>query len=1358
MANLFNFANLEIITQPRIYIMKRLFTTIPFLLLVISISAQKKMRVERGDAVNKMKPVWNIHVDKDNQKWVGNAEGLYKILSVNNSVKEPLRADEWALLQYRSGNANLRVSKSDLKKFIPNVDDINTAHLDEKKQHLWVGTTETGLYQFSLSPLTLIKNFTRNNSELETNFINFIEIEPSGRMWIGTPEGIVWGRAGRWNLDEKYLNFVGIAFNDSRAILVSEEWMWEVTPKNKWKELELRPQQYKGLLIDAAIDSKGGFWLASEIISRLDIASGDITPFAAPEYYTSEFASKIVIDQDDALWVGTRDKGLFVIGEEDAIFVSAIVAKPITCGAFEYDGELSVVIEGGTPPYTYTWNDTKVKGDRPGNLGPGEYTVTVSDSKGVTKAAAVAISDPAVIVSIQQEKPESGIGAGDAVASAKVEGGVPDYQYKWDNGETTETAEKLTGGTHTLTVTDDAGCSNTATVEIQQNIADLALSIKESKSLNCANSKDGGLEVTVAGGKPPYQFQWSNEKAKGEQPMNLSAGKYALTVSDASGKSSTAQFTLAAPEILMVTVSVDAPASTGGKDGKATVKPKGGKAPYAYSWDTGESNATAQQLGAGNHEVVVTDANGCTTTAGFTIDENILPLAAELTVESKLKCATDKSAALLVTTKGGKPPYNFAWKNELSGENPTGLGAGNYEVVITDASGKSKTLTAEIKSPEALTGTVDVMSSANTGKKDGKAKTKIKGGKGKYIYAWDNGEKGKEAKQLGAGTHNLTVTDENGCTLVLDFEVTEDILPLSVKVELMQELNCFGDQSAVAMASINGGKGPFTYQWNGTSASNEKAEKLAAGKYELVVKDATGTEAKTDFEIKNPDALDLSIDVDQPASTDKKNGQASAKVKGGKEPYTYAWENGEKDKSAKGLGAGKHTLTVTDKNGCTTTAEVEITEDILPLSVAVELSEELNCYGDQTGAAIAAVKGGKGPFTYQWKGSDATTKKAEKLAAGKYELIVKDATGTEAKTDFELKSPDALNISISVDQPASANKKDGKATAKITGGKSPYTYTWDNGEKTASATGLGAGSHTVDIKDANGCTSTASIEITEDIIPLSITLIIDQPVSCHGDNTGVVSTEVKGGKSPFTYKWSNGQTGAAANKLTAGKYTVEIEDASGGKKTASVTIPQPEPVGIELKKTPAASEVSKDGKVKANGVGGSGDYTFTWSTGATGPLIENLEAGKYQVSVADANGCKSSIDFDLKNKQIPDLTASTLQRGQTVKLEKLYFEADSSSIQPESVPTLEELFEFLTENGSVAIEIGGHTNNIPPHEFCDRLSQARAKAVADYIVSKGINPKRVLYKGYGKRKPKFTNKTKEGREKNQRVEVKVLSI
>ena len=109
-------------------------------------------------------------------------------------------------------------------------------------------------------------------------------------------------------------------------------------------------------------------------------------------------------------------------------------------------------------------------------------------------------------------------------------------------------------------------------------------------------------------------------------------------------------------------------------------------------------------------------------------------------------------------------------------------------------------------------------------------------------------------------------------------------------------------------------------------------------------------------------------------------------------------------------------------------------------------------------------------------------------------------------------------------------------------------------------------------------------------------------------------------------------------------------------------------------------------------------------------------------------------------------------------MEQLFFEADSSNINDQSKPTLTELYQFLYDNPTIVVEVGGHTNGLPEHEYCDRLSTARAKSVATYIVQQGIDEKRVYYKGYGKRKPIATNRTPEGRKKNQRVEVRILRL
>lgn len=129
-----------------------------------------------------------------------------------------------------------------------------------------------------------------------------------------------------------------------------------------------------------------------------------------------------------------------------------------------------------------------------------------------------------------------------------------------------------------------------------------------------------------------------------------------------------------------------------------------------------------------------------------------------------------------------------------------------------------------------------------------------------------------------------------------------------------------------------------------------------------------------------------------------------------------------------------------------------------------------------------------------------------------------------------------------------------------------------------------------------------------------------------------------------------------------------------------------------------------------------------------------------------------------KNKIIRELDRNTIKEGQTIRIDKLFFEADSSKIKIESYDVLEELYQFLAVNQDVVVEIGGHTNGIPAHAYCDRLSTQRAKAVAEYLIRKGINRERLQYKGYGKRQPVATNQTADGRRRNQRVEIKILSL
>jgi len=343
--------------------------------------------------------------------------------------------------------------------------------------------------------------------------------------------------------------------------------------------------------------------------------------------------------------------------------------------------------------------------------------------------------------------------------------------------------------------------------------------------------------------------------------------------------------------------------------------------------------------------------------------------------------------------------------------------------------------------------------------------------------------------------------------------------------------------------------------------------------------------------------------------------------------------------------------------------------------------------------------------------------------------------------------------------PASAGNNDGKAKAEGKGGAGTIKYLWDNGETTATATKLGPGDHTVTVTDDNGCSATFKVAVNENILPLEVDVAETGDIKCAGGTSGLKIT-VKGGKPPFTYKWDNpGWTGSEVNNVPAATYAVLVTDAKGTTQTAVAIVNQPDPLEVEITRVVGATtERSADGKATVKIKGGTAPHTIAWNDGETSTTASKLNLGAHTVLVTDANGCTVTKPVEIKQRILPELNASMLKNGQTIKMEQLRFEADSASLTLDALPTLDELYDFMMENGDIVIEIGGHTNSTPPDEFCDRLSTARAKSAAEYLIAKGVDARRVVFKGYGKRQPIVSNATADGRKKNQRVEIKILTL
>jgi outer membrane protein OmpA-like peptidoglycan-associated protein len=274
-------------------------------------------------------------------------------------------------------------------------------------------------------------------------------------------------------------------------------------------------------------------------------------------------------------------------------------------------------------------------------------------------------------------------------------------------------------------------------------------------------------------------------------------------------------------------------------------------------------------------------------------------------------------------------------------------------------------------------------------------------------------------------------------------------------------------------------------------------------------------------------------------------------------------------------------------------------------------------------------------------------------------------------------------------------------------------------------------------------------------------LLVENNIQCTGSKNGSIKVSASGGTRPYSYQWSiSGVSGTTASGLSAGDYEVTVTDKLMNTAVASIQLSNPEPISIELVSNNRVINPDKpDGSVIVKVSGGAGNYTYNWSNGLTTQNLTGARSGPYSLNVKDKNGCMATSSYNVKREKfIPDLEINKVTLGQKLRINELNFQSDSSSITQENFDILEEVFEFLSANPTVVVEIGGHTNTIPPHEYCDQLSTARAKKVAEFLYDRGIVKNRVTYKGYGKREPLTDSTTAQGRQKNQRVEVKILQM
>ncbi len=928
---------------------------------------------------------------------------------------------------------------------------------------------------------------------------------------------------------------------------------------------------------------------------------------------------------DDSGCVGT---GTVTITQPPALTI-AISKSNVTCNG-NCNGSATATVTGGTPAYTYKWNNGATTSSI-SSLCSGNYKVVVTDSHGCKDSANVTITQPLTITINVSQTNVTCNGNCDGKASVTITGGTPVYTYKWSTGATTSSISALCAGVYKIVVTDSNHCKDSANVTITQPTP-LVITIAQTNPA-CNGNCNGTATATVSGGTPVYTYKWSTG-ATTSSISSLCAGAYKIVVTDKNGCKDSANVTITQPPGMIVTTTNTNVTCNGNCIGTATVSVSGGNAPYTYKWSTGATTTNVSSLCAGVYKIVVTDNKGCKDSANVTITQpNPLTIAIS---QTNVKCKGDCNGSATATVSGGTPAYIYKWSTGATTSSISSLCAGAYKIVVKDANGCKDSANVTITQPAiSLTITTSQTNVKCNGDCNGTATATVTGGAPAYTYKWSTGATSSSVSALCAGVYKIVVIDNSGCKDSANVTITQPT-PLAITTT-QTNVTCNGNCIGTATATVTGGTPAYTYKWS-TGATTSSVSNLCAGVYKLVVTDKNGCKDSVNVTITSPSPIVITISQTNITCTGNCNGTATATVSGGASPYTYKWSTGATTSSVSNLCAGVYKIVVTDKNGCKDSANVTITQPLNGLNITTTQTN-VTCNGSCNGSATATVTGGTPAYTYKWS-NGATTSSISSLCAGIYKIVVTDKNGCKDSANVTITQPSPIVITTSQTNVKCNGDCNGTASATVSGGTAPYTYKWNTGATTTSISGLCPGTSRIVITDANGCKDSADVIITQ---PTALIITTSQNnLTCNGNCNGTASVTVSGGTPAYTYKWSNGATTTSISSLCAGVYKIVVTDKNGCKDSANVTITQPTGIIISISNTNETCNGNCNGSVIATVSGGTPAYIYKWSNGATTSSISSLCAGVYKIVVTDKNGCKDSA-----NVSITQPTALSIITAQT---------------------------------------------------------------------------------------------------------------
>ena len=873
------------------------------------------------------------------------------------------------------------------------------------------------------------------------------------------------------------------------------------------------------------------------------------------------------------------------------------------------------------------------------------YTVTVTQGS-CSNEASIEVGNCSCELTAEATQTD-GFCTGDIVIEAEGVNGSGDYSYAWDGGQA---SAQIVGAdvnrTYTVVVTDNS-THCTADANITTSRTGYPTIAEPTVSTILCNGGTATITLSVSNGFGEYSYEWHNSEnatvgTNSNELSNITAGTYTVTVTDEHLCATSTSVTVNQPNLVVVSANkTDKVCATLGTAFVTSVI-GGSETGYQYQWTNdanGETIGNGESvtgLAGGNYTVLVTDSNGCQGSAQVTIDDIGGTVSFSLAAHD-LSCNGNGSGSIDVENITGRSPYSIVWTSTVANGNEndvmsssyeiSGLPAGNYTIIVTDADECSSTLATTVDEPALLEATAEltapimchgdkfgVMVTANGGTlADGHA----------YSYSWHNGANTQSQNGLEEyGLYSVTVTDDNGCIAMASVNAIE---PSEVQISISaDEILCHGQTSTVTVTG-NGGTG--AYSGAGTF------ENVNAGTHTYTITDENGCHASDDITITEPDELGVNFNniVEQTCET---LGSVDLSIFGGQGSISYSWDGGSVNSytsaTTVSLTSGLHNVSVTDGNGCGYSQSVNIPNGSA-MTVDVISNNRVYCNGMATGSFEIEFVNGTSPYSITWTNGTltetASTHEFSSLRAGIYGVSVVDANGCSDNVSVEIEESDLLTVSASVTSVINCHDDAFDISASADGGNGGYSYLWNGNIAGQSRTALTEyTTYTVTVTDAEGCVAQASVS-PENPQELYISSIVGNDIQCHNGTT-VVNAYAGGGTGTLTYTWrTDGLPAVNSQQITApaGTYGLTVTDSNGCMITTTYVIQNPDEISIQLTGT-TDQYCTTLGEARLNVTGGTGNLSYSWDgntnyTVTGNSVVSHLEAGEYTMTVTDANGC-----------------------------------------------------------------------------------------------------------------------------------------